>query len=78
MRVSQINNTNFGGNPLRIIAAENKQIGNLTNIVMEATSRYGAYRSGTVLYRLGKEIEISDPAKGLAEFLQKLGIKINI
>ena len=77
MRVSQIVSTNFGGVPLKINTAENQQIRYLTNIVMEATSRYGKFRSGTVVYK-HMEIEISDPAKGLAEYLKRLGIKFTV
>ena len=77
MRVVGINETRFGANPLKINAKDNQGVKNLTRKIMEATSVYGQYRSGSVVYRLGKEsgIEITDPAKGLPEFLKQLGIK---
>lgn len=78
MKVSQITSANFGAAPIKILSAENKHISKLTNIVMEATSVYGQYRSGTVFYHLGKSIEIAEPAKGLAEYLKKLGIILHI
>lgn len=80
MRVSQIANTNFKAKALRIYAEKNKDYKFLNNKIMELTSVYSPFRSGKVLYeeKVGKFIEIYEPAKGLPEHLKELGIIFNI
>lgn len=80
MKVSQITNVNFKGKTLRISVAQNKDYKFLNNKVMELTSVYSPFKSGKMLFTQGPDacIDINDPAKGLEERLNELGIKFNI
>lgn len=80
MKVTQIANTNFKANPIKIFAEENKQINNLYGKVMKATAVNSPHRSGQVVYKMGEEssIEISNPAETMESYLKQLGIKFSV
>lgn len=79
MKVESITNTRFGAKTIRVNASENKNISSLYKKIMDLTSVNSEYRSGQVIYRMGREnnIDIHDPKAGFKEFLEKIGIKFN-
>ena len=79
MRVPKITNTQIKAKSLRIYAAKNKDYKYLNNKIMEITSVYSPYKSGKVVYdgSVDSFVEIFEPAKGLADYLKKLGINFN-